>query len=288
MSLPSGARLGAACFASGEKTENKTENKEGNLLAMPERDSDSRRKAAPNSAGSGDLVPAERERLIGRFGRRFRAGESLFKEGEPAKEAFLLQEGRVRLLKRVRTVERSLLLLKPGDLFGETALLEASANAEPGAEAARNSTAVALSDGVALVLDQSTFRSLFENYPAIATRMFEQLIVRLRDAEDQIEIMHLRDTQFKVVSALLKLSHRAAGSAEIAISPVELSSRVGLDVDAVKRTVQRLREQNYVRIVGERVEIPDVEALRRLYVLLGTKDELAGEGEAAADPPRGG
>jgi CRP-like cAMP-binding protein len=255
---------------------------------MPERDSESRtRKGAPASGG-GDLVPAERERLIGRFGRRFRAGESLFKEGEPAKEAFLLQEGRVRLLKRVRLVERSLLLLKPGDLFGETALLESTSEGEPGGETARNSTAVALSDGVALVLDQSTFRSLFENYPAIATRMFEQLIVRLRDAEDQIEIMHLRDTQFKVVSALLKLSHRAAGSAEIAISPVELSSRVGLDVDAVKRTVQRLREQNYLRIVGERVEIPDVEALRRLYVLLGTKDELAGEGEPAPDLPRGG
>lgn len=242
------------------------------------------RRGVPSSGQpiGGDLVPAERERLIGRFGRRFRAGEALFKEGEPAREAFLLQEGRVRLLKRVRAVERSLLLLKPGDLFGETALLE-----NGGEETARNSTAVALSDGVALVLDQSTFRSLFENYPAIATRMFEQLVVRLRDAEDQIEIMHLRDTQFKVVSALLKLSHRATGSAEIPVSPVELSSRVGLDVDTVKRTVQRLREQSYLRIVGERVEIPDVEALRRLYVLLGTKDELAGDSEAAPQPPRG-
>jgi len=258
-------------------------------MVMPERDSEGRtRKAGPASGpAGGDLVPAERERLIGRFGRRFRAGESLFREGEPAKEAFLLQEGRVRLLKRVRMVERSLLLLKPGDLFGETALLQSSSEpTEPGNETARNSTAVALSDGVALVLDQTTFRSLFENYPAIATRMFEQLIVRLRDAEDQIEIMHLRDTQFKVVSALLKLSHRASGSAELSISPVELSSRVGLDVDAVKRTVQRLREQNYLRIVGERVEIPDVEALRRLYVLLGTKDELAGDIEAPHDAPR--
>ncbi|MGH7282101.1 MAG: Crp/Fnr family transcriptional regulator [Polyangiaceae bacterium] len=249
---------------------------------MPERESDSRLRRAAPASGQGDLVPAERERLIGRFGRRFRAGEALFREGEPAREAFLLQEGRVRLLKRVRMVERSLLLLKPGDLFGETALLE-----QGGEETARNSTAVALSDGVALVLDQNTFRSLFENYPAIATRMFEQLIVRLRDAEDQIEIMHLRDTQFKVVAALLKLSHRATGSAEIPISPVELSSRVGLDVDTVKRTVQRLREQNYLRIVGERVEIPDVDALRRLYVLLGTKDELAGDSETAPEPPRG-
>ncbi len=32
-----------------------------------------------------------------------------------------------------------------------------------------------------------------------------------------------------------------------------------------------------VRIVGERVEIPDVEALRKLVQLLGTKDELVGD-----------
>src|SRR5262249_34003809 len=104
-------------------------------------------------------------------------------------------------------------------------------------------------------------------------------IRRVRDAEDQIEIMMLRDTQSKIVSALLKLARNAAGAgqAELNVSPVELSSRVGLDVDTVKRGVQRLREQGYVRIVGERVEIPDGEALRRLYVLLGTKEELRGE-----------
>jgi CRP-like cAMP-binding protein len=235
---------------------------------------ESRDRAQKNTAAAeaGELVPEDRERLIGRFGRKFVAGEAIFREGEPAREAFLLQEGRVRLLKRVRMVERSLLLLKPGDLFGESALLD---------DGARNSTAVALADGVALVLDRSTFRTLFENYPAIATRMFEQLIRRVRDAEDQIEIMLLKDTQFKIVSAILKLSHRGSGSAEIAISPVELSSRVGLDVDTVKRAVNRLREQQYVKIVGERVEIPDIEALRRLYVLLGTKDELAGDRDAA-------
>jgi CRP/FNR family cyclic AMP-dependent transcriptional regulator len=222
-------------------------------------------------AAEGELDPAERDRLVTRFGHKFHAGEAIFHEGEPSRTAFILQEGRVRLLKRVRMVERILLLLRPGDLFGESALLD---------EGARNSTAVALTDGVALALDRTTFLSLFEQHPAIATRMLEQLIRRVRDAEDQIEIMLLRDTQFKIVSALLKLSHRASGAAEIAISPVELSARVGLDVETVKRSVQRLRDQQYVRIVGERVEIPDVESLRRLYVLLGTKDELNGDDNA--------
>ncbi len=214
-----------------------------------------------------DLIAPD-ARLLERFGRRFAAGEVLFREGEPGQEAFLLHEGRVRLLKRVRTVERSLVVLKPGDLFGESALIPGSA---------RSSSAVALSEGVALALAESTFRALLQNNAAIASRVLQQLVRRLRELEDQIEFTMIRDTQSKVVSALLKLASASTGTGgAVVVSPLELSSRVGLDVDTVKRTVQQLRDGEYVRIADEKLEIPDVEALRKLYGLLGVKDELRG------------
>ncbi|MGK3991224.1 Crp/Fnr family transcriptional regulator [Sorangium sp. So ce136] len=215
------------------------------------------------------------ERLRARFGRPFEAGDVIFREGEPGTEAYLLEEGRVRLIKKVRGAERSLMVLKPGDLFGESALLGG---------AARWSTAIALSRGVALALDQGTLQNLVERNPAVALRIIKQLVGRLRDAEDQIEIMMLTDTQSKVVNALLKLaqqSRAASGSssngASFAISPMELSTRVGLDVDTVKRAVQQLREGQYLRVADERLEIPDIDALRRLFSLLGLKDEIRGE-----------
>jgi CRP-like cAMP-binding protein len=214
------------------------------------------------------------DRLHNRFGVQFDAGEVIFREGELGTEAYLLEEGRVRLIKKVRGTERSLMVLKPGDLFGESALI-------PGA--ARSSTAIALSPGLALALDQSTLQNLLEHNPAIASRVVKQLVRRLRDAEDQIEIMMLTDTQSKVVASLLKLAQQTrdapSGSGGVAfmISPMELSTRVGLDVDTVKRAVQQLREGQYLRVNDERLEIPDVEALRRLYGLLGVKDEIRGE-----------
>jgi CRP-like cAMP-binding protein len=221
--------------------------------------------SGPSSAA--DIAPQERARLLGRYGRRFVAGDVLFQEGAPAHEAFLLQEGRIRLLKRVAMTDRSIAVIKPGDLFGEGALLDGTTY---------GATAVALTDGTVLALDRGTFRALLSHHPQVATRVVDQLVARLRDAEDHIEIMMLRGVQSKVTSALLKLAGRSTGAAEINVSPVDLSTRVGLDVEAVKRTVGRLREQQYIRIHGERIEIPDVEALRRLYTLLGTKDELAG------------
>jgi CRP-like cAMP-binding protein len=206
-------------------------------------------------------------RLLERFGRKFSAGDVIFREGDSGNEAFLLQEGRVRLLKKVRTVERSLMVLKPGDLFGESALT-------PGAT--RSSTAVALTDGIALALAEGTFRTLLQNNSAIAARVLQQLVRRLRELEDQIEFMMIRDTQSKIVSALIKLSGGRSG-AVLPVTPMDLSSRVGLDIDTVKRTVQQLRDGEYIRIADEKLEVPDVEALRKLYNLLGVKDELHGE-----------
>lgn len=229
----------------------------------------------PTQAAEGDDTTAPDDRLRARFGFRFEAGDVLFREGDLGTQAYLLEEGRVRLIKRVRGVERSLMVLKPGDFFGESALMSG---------ATRSSTAIAVSSGQALALDATTLTSLLQKNPDIAGRIVQQLVRRLRDAEDQIEIMMLSDTQSKVVSALLKLAQQTRDQVPgnvtaFTISPMELSTRVGADVDTVKRAVQQLREGQYVKVTEERLEIPDLDALRRLYALLGVKDELRGETE---------
>jgi CRP-like cAMP-binding protein len=212
-------------------------------------------------AGSPDSTPV----------RSFEQGEIVFREGEPGDEAYILLEGSIRLIKRVRGEGRSLAVLRPGDLFGESALLP---------DTPRSSTALALVPGVARVVDPGALPRLLARDPAAAAGIVQQLVRRLHEAEDQIEIMMIGDVQSKVVAALLKLAHktRAEGAgAAFPMTPIELGARVGLDVDTVKRTVQQLREGQYLRVTEGRLEIPDLEALKRLYALLGVKDDLKGE-----------
>jgi CRP/FNR family transcriptional regulator, cyclic AMP receptor protein len=213
-----------------------------------------------------ELSTQDRDRLVARYGRKFAAGETLFREGDSAHEAFLLQDGRVRLSKQVRNTGRSLLVLRGGDFFGETGLLEGGT---------RTSTAIALSEGIALALDRATFELLTERHPGIASRLFEQLILRLVDAEDQVELMLLRDHPSRIALALLKLA-QSQGGTMLAISPVELSARVGLEVDVVKRIILNLREQGYLRIKGEHIELNNVESLQRYYALLGAQERVRG------------
>lgn len=210
--------------------------------------------------------------LHARFGRRFEAGDILFSEGDPATDAYLLEEGRVRLIKKIRGSERSILVCKPGDLFGESALLEGSE---------RTSTAVALSPVLALVIDQATLQHLLEHNATIGARVVKQLVRRLRDAEHQLEVTMHTDIQSKVVRALLEYARRVrdpgSNTATFSISPMELAAQLGLDVDTLKRNVQKLRDGQYVRIVEEQLEIPSIEGLRKYFGLLGQRDELGAE-----------
>jgi CRP-like cAMP-binding protein len=224
-----------------------------------------------------DEGPASDDRLLARYGRRFAPGTVVFREGEPSDVVFLLQSGRIRLFKQVGAMERSLRVVRPGDLFGELALLEGSR---------RQSTAVALDESLALGFDHATFHQVAQENPDVGLRVIEQIVRRLRDAEDQIEILMVRDHQSKVVVALMKLAQRelanpdqSGGQVTLQISPLELSAQVGLDVEVVKRVVSQLRETGYVRIEDERVELSSLETLRELYSLLSIKDQLRGSPE---------
>ena len=213
----------------------------------------------------------ESEERLDRFRRRYDAGATLFREGEPAEQALLLLEGRVRLFKQVGALERSLRVARPGEMLGESAILNG---------AARGSTAIALDAVVALSFDLAGFQDIVGFAPDLATRVVEQLARRLRDAEDQIELLMIRDAQAKIVVALLKLAQHEVGAETrplaLQVTPLELSAQVGLDVDSVKRIVLGLREAGYVRVSDERVEVPDLGALRELHGLLGVKDQLRG------------
>ncbi len=216
------------------------------------------------------LETSERTRLLQRYGKELEVNSVIYSEGDGATHSYLLQEGRVRLVRRVRRADRSITVLKPGDFFGEEALVE---------PAVRRNTAVALSPVSLLSLPQQVLGELLTGNPPVAQHVLAQLVRRLSQAEEQLENVMLRDTPSRVVNAILKL---CAGCEQnklghvISISPLELASRVGLDVDVIKDAVRQLKEGGYLKIVGEQLVVPDQRPLMQLYQLLGVKEEVRG------------
>ncbi len=207
-------------------------------------------------------------RLFEKFGRRYTDGQWIFQEDTEASEIYMLLDGRIRLIKKVRSVERDFVVLKVGDIFGETALLTGCRHPF---------SAVSLGQSRVLAFPAKDFESLLQERSDVSVKFVHQLVRRLQTSEERIENMMLKDVQSKILNTLIKLAEStvcADGRCIIILSPIELSTRIGLDVDSVKRGILQLREQKYLRIFDEKIEIFDVEALRKLYRLIGMKEDL--------------
>jgi len=104
----------------------------------------------------------------------FDEGEHVFREGDLGTEMFIIQEGRVEILKEMQGEQRQLAVLEKGDFFGEMAVLEDL----PRTAGARAVTAVKL-----LMINGSTFDQMLRSNPEIAVRMMRKLSRRLRETD---------------------------------------------------------------------------------------------------------
>jgi CRP/FNR family cyclic AMP-dependent transcriptional regulator len=101
--------------------------------------------------------------------REYKAGEIIFKEGEPAAEFFVIQSGEVD----IQFGNRLLGTLGDLDIFGEMALIDA---------APRSATAVARTDVKIVPVGEKQFLFLVSRTPHFALNVMRTLARRLRMA----------------------------------------------------------------------------------------------------------
>jgi CRP/FNR family cyclic AMP-dependent transcriptional regulator len=102
--------------------------------------------------------------------RRFAAGETVAQEGSGGAAFYLIDAGEATV--SVGGDERA--MLKPGDYFGEIALID---------EGARSATIKAASELVCYGLTYWDFRPLVQSNAAISWRLLQFMVKRLRAAE---------------------------------------------------------------------------------------------------------
>lgn len=116
----------------------------------------------------------------------FQAGETIFAEGDAGTEMYIIQSGRVEVLKQMAGEERRLAILEKGDFFGEMALLE---------KVPRNATVRALEKTSTLSVGSSTFDQMVRDNPEIVVRMMRKMSSRQRQMEDELAAMASRASE---------------------------------------------------------------------------------------------
>jgi hypothetical protein len=98
-------------------------------------------------------------------------GDTIYREGDPGAEIFIVRSGVVEILKVVAGKERRLAIMGEGDFFGEASVLEQSA---------RDVTARASTHCQLLRLDRETFNFVVQVNPDVALSMLRRFSRHLR------------------------------------------------------------------------------------------------------------
>ena len=113
--------------------------------------------------------------------RKYKAGETIVKEGEQAVAFFMITKGKVEALTGSPKKTTRLNELGPGQVFGEMALLDGMP---------RVATVKAMTDTECLVLSRWDFVAELRTNPHIAVAMLPILSKRLREADDRLREAH--------------------------------------------------------------------------------------------------
>jgi CRP-like cAMP-binding protein len=105
--------------------------------------------------------------------RTYRKSEVIFEEGSTGSEMYLIHSGRVLLSVRQDEAKQTpLVILNPGDFFGEMALVD---------DSPRSATASAVEDDTELiVMDRARFLFMVRQQPEFALSLMHTLCQRLR------------------------------------------------------------------------------------------------------------
>jgi CRP/FNR family cyclic AMP-dependent transcriptional regulator len=211
------------------------------------------------------------EPLSQRFTREFPAGTVLFREGDPGREMFVVQSGRILISKAVGAVEKQLATLGQGEFFGEMSIL----NNKP-----RSATATVADTARLLVIDPKTFDTMLRANAEVAVRMIKKLADRLQAADEHIENLLHRDAASRVVHWLMQEAARA-GTEEgrvLALTTEQLAAQVGVLPPQARDVLDKLEKAKLVVPGDEGLQVAEVAKLRHFLEFLEMKAEF---GDAA-------
>ncbi len=178
-------------------------------------------------------------------------GQQIFSRGDPGTELYLVLSGRVRLsIISLDGRELAFTHAGPGDIFGEIATLDGGA---------RTADATAVSAAKALTLSRAQINTLLETQPPFAKAAIDLLCRRLREGDQQIEVIALHRIEVRLARYLLSAVRQQHGATPpknpaiaLGISQGELALVLGASRPKVNAALMLLEETGAVTRQGDK------------------------------------
>ena len=189
--------------------------------------------------------------------RSFGAGEPVCRVGDPGGSMMAVLAGTVRIsMPTVKGKEVILADLRPGQLFGEIALLDGKP---------RSANATALTKCDLLVLERRNVIPFLERNPAACLQLMELLCARIRRSDERMADLAFFELPSRLAKVLLSYASEKTGAeVRLSLSQTELAEMVGATRENVNRCLRDWHRRGIVKLKGGWTIILDTEQLRGL------------------------
>ncbi|MCL2762631.1 MAG: Crp/Fnr family transcriptional regulator [Treponema sp.] len=190
-----------------------------------------------------------------RFTRVFQPDEIIFSEYEPGDTFYLIQSGRVKLIKNTGEFERTLDILQSSEMFGEMAILENSP---------RSATAIAMDEVKALELNAQNFELLVLGNPQIALKLLRIFSKRIYDQRRRFMTLTLSDPQVKIADVFLMLDEtqpnidKSTDSREFQTTAEDIAHWAGMGAQQTKDTLSHFATQRRLEIFPNHIVVRNI------------------------------
>ena len=197
-----------------------------------------------------------------RFAKTYEPGEVIIAEYEPGDCFYLIQSGRVQLVKCVNGTKKNLDILKPGEFFGEMAILDNSP---------RSATCMAAGNVKCLEFNKENFELLITGNPQMALLLLKLFCKRVYDQKRRFRILFVKDLQARLADVFLMLdemnpvSNEAEKQRRFNVTISDVSHWAGLSAEVARDELNKLVEKRKIEIYDNYIIINNINDLKRMY-----------------------
>jgi len=187
------------------------------------------------------------------------AREVLFSKGDPGDRLYLVAKGLIRIgVLSVEGREVTYGMIKPGELFGEIAVLDAGV---------RSADATAMENSELLALERKDVNAFLERHPIQALHLIKVLCDRVRRADDLLEDIVFLSLPSRLAKHLLVLDEtlgtrqRPQGPTTIRLSQQEVADHLGISRESVNKVLSKWEQVGIVTLGRGQITLNKTAAL---------------------------
>lgn len=226
---------------------------------------------APEDGGLGALKQFELF-AFERFAKKYAPGQVVISEFEPGDTFYLIQRGSVQLMKYVNGTEKNLDILKPGEFFGEMAILDNSP---------RSATCMAKTSVKCLEFSKENFESIVTGNAVLALNLLKLFCKRIYDQRRRFKILAIKDLQARIADVFILLdemnppNNPNERSRKFYVNTGDIAHWAGLSFEITREEINRLVEKRKIEVYNDSIVVANITDMQRIVDTRSSMGERA-------------